>query len=113
MKRKRQETRQSSFLGMAGCSTSFFKDFASIVHPMREVQKQRKWDWNDEAKAAFKKLKGCLSEQTMLYHYVPGRETQLMVDASGTGLGACLVQRKGKDQPFQVVSYRSRAPERC
>ena len=45
----------------------------------------------------------------MLYHYVPGRETQLMVDASGSGLGACLVQRKGKDQPFQVVSYRSRA----
>jgi hypothetical protein len=87
----------------------FIPDFAQIVHPLRQLQKAKKWDWGIECQQAFVKLRNCLSEQTMLHHYVPGRETEVIVDASGTGLGAVLVQKPSKNQPFQVVSYRSRA----
>ena len=108
-KAPRSQAELRSFLGMAGYSMRFIKDFANIVHPMRVLQKNKKWEWNKECQESFEKLTGCLSEHTMLHHFVPGKETEIIVDASGTGLGACLVQRKGKDKPFHVVSYRSRA----
>ena len=40
----------------------------------------------------FEKLTGFLSEHTMLHHLVPGKEIEIIIDASGTGLGGCLVQ---------------------
>ena len=98
-----------SFLGMAGYSMNFIQGYASIINPLRELQKKKRWDWNKECQEAFERLRNCLTESTMLHHYVPGRETQLMTDASNSGLGACLMQKSGKDQPYHVVSYRSRA----
>ena len=85
-----------SFLGMAGFSMRFIHNFANIVSPMRLMMKNKKWDWNTECQSAFEKLKTCLSEQTLLHHYVPGHDTEVIVDASLTGLGAVLVQRKSK-----------------
>ena len=98
-----------SFLGMAGYSMRFIHDFARIVHPMREMLKGKKWDWNVECQSAFEELKVCLSEQTLLHHYVPGSETEVVVDASMTGLGAVLVQKDSKQAPFHVVAYKSQA----
>ena len=40
----------------------------------------------------FEQLKSSLSEYSLLYHYVIGQDTELVVDASETGLGAVLVQ---------------------
>ena len=40
---------------------------------------------------------------------MPGKETELVVDASKTGLGAILLQKPSKNQPFHVVAYKSRA----
>ena len=94
-----------SFLGMAGYSMNFIQGYANIISPLRELQKKKRWDWNEECQEAFERLRNCLTESTMLHHYVPGRETQLMTDASNSGLGACLMQKSGKDKPFHVVSY--------
>lgn len=105
----RNQAELRSFLGMAGYSMNFIENFAAIVHPLRELQKKSRWEWDESCENAVSKLKASLSEQTLLCHYMPGRETQVVVDASGSGLGACLVQRKSKQQPFRVVSYRSRA----
>ena len=108
-KAPRSQAELRSFLGMAGYSMRFIHDFASIVHPLREMMKGNKWNWDAECQAAFEKLKTCLSEQTLLHHYTPGSETEVIVDASLTGLGAVLVQKKSKNEPFHVVAYKSRA----
>ena len=97
-----------SFLGMAGYSMRFIGNFAAIVHPLRELLKAEKWSWDEYCKTAFEEVKDSLSEQTLLHHYMPGRETELVVDASNTGLGACLLQKPSKHKPFQIVAYKSR-----
>ena len=97
-----------SFLGMAGYSMRFIPDFASMVHPLRQMLKSKKWDWNQECNEAFERLKKCLTEQTLLHHYIPSRETEVIVDASNTGLGAILTQKANKNEPFHAVAYKSR-----
>ena len=59
--------------------------------------------------AAFEQLKSSLHEYSLLYHYVIGQDTELVVDASETGLGAVLVQRASKTEPFRPVMYKSRS----
>ena len=108
-KAPRNQAEIRSFLGMAGFSMRFIHDYANVVHPLRALLKEKKWNWNEECEAAFSKLKSCLTEQTLLHHYVPGKETELVVDASQKGLGAVLLQKGRKSEPFHVVSYRSRA----
>ena len=98
-----------SFLGMAGYSMTFIPNLSQIVHPLRELAKAKRWLWPDECKTAFETLKAELSEQSMLNHYVPGRETEVIVDASLTGLGAVLVPRASKNEPYRAVVYKSRS----
>ena len=98
-----------SFLGMAGFSERFIPNFASIVHPLRQQLKENVWSWDKTCQAAFTKLQASLSEFSLLHHYVIGHDTELIVDASITGLGAVLVQRASKAKAFHPVVYKSRA----
>ena len=98
-----------SFIEMAGSSESFIPNFATIVQPLRQQMKQTSWGWEEASEEAFIKLKESLSEHSLLHHYVIGRDTELVVDASLTGLGAVLVQRASTMEPFQPVMYKSRS----
>ena len=97
-----------SFLGMATYSERFIPRFADIVFPLRQLLKQKKWTWQDEHQMAFENVKEALSKDALLHHYVIGRETEVIVDMSDSGLGAVLVQRESKKTPFQPVIYKSR-----
>jgi transposase InsO family protein len=98
-----------SFLGMAGFSERFIPNFASIVHPLRQQLKENIWAWDEKCQEAFTKLQASLSEFSLLHHYVIGHDTELVVDASITGLGAVLVQRASKTEAFHPVMYKSRS----
>ena len=98
-----------SFLGMAGYSMQFLPNFAQIAHPLRELAKAKQWNWTPECQEAFKELKTRLSKHSLLNHYVTGRDTEVIVDASLTGLGAVLVQRASSNEPYQAVMYKSRS----
>ena len=98
-----------SFLGMSGYSMRFIQNFAQIAHPLRMLAKDNKWNWTDDCQKAFETLKESLSEHTLLCHYQPEYETEIVVDASLTGLGAVMVQRNQTSDPFHVVAYKSRA----
>ena len=98
-----------SFLGMAGYSMAFIPNFSQTVHPLWELAQTKRWQWPEECQGAFEKLKAELSEQSLLNHYVPGRETEVIVDASLTGLGAVLVQRASRTEPYRAVVYKSRS----
>ena len=65
--------------------------------------------WILEHQKAFDKLKECLSSETTLAYYVPGSETELVVDGSQDGLGAILAQKDAATNKFRPVAYSSRA----
>jgi len=96
-----------SFLGMAGYSGKFIPNFASIVASLREAMNNR-WDWGVSQKQAFEKLKS-LTKESLLRHYVIARDTELVVDASLTGLGAVLLQRSSPNESFKPVIFKSRS----
>ncbi|CAB4002721.1 Hypothetical predicted protein [Paramuricea clavata] len=98
-----------SFLGMAGFSERFIPNFASIVHPLRQQLEENIWAWDEKCQEAFTKLQASLSEFSLLHHFVIGHDTELVVDASITGLGAVLVQRASKTEAFHPVMYKSRS----
>ena len=98
-----------SFLGMAGFSERFIPNFASIVHPLRQKLKENVWAWDGKCQEAFLRRQDSLSEFSLLHHYVIGHDTEGVVDASMTGLGAVLVQRASKTDAFYPVMYKSRA----
>ena len=94
---------------MAGYSERFIPNFASIAQPLRKLLKDKSWYWDEVCQAAFKQLKSSHSEHSLLYHYVIDQDAELVVDASETGLGAVLVQRASKTEPFRPVMYKSRS----
>ena len=98
-----------SFLGIAGFSERFIPNFARIVHPLRQTLKENAWAWDGECQEAFLRLQDSLSEFSLLHHYVIGHDTEVVVDASMTGLGAILIQRASKTEAFHPVMYKSRA----
>ena len=97
-----------SFLGMVGFSERFIPNFASIVHPLRQKLKENVWAWDGKCQEAFLRLQDSLRE-FHYYHYVIGHDTEVVVDASMTGLAAVLVQRASKTEAFHPVIYKSRA----
>ena len=98
-----------SFLGMVGFSERFIPDYATLVAPLRELLKAKRWNWEAHHQKAFEEVKDSINERSQLFHYVVGRETELVVDASEKGLGLVLMQRESKNHPFEPVIFRSKA----
>ena len=63
--------------------------------------------FGEEQKAAFEKLKECLSSAETLGYFDNNAPTQVIADASPVGLGAVLTQTH-KDGP-RIISYASRS----
>ena len=76
-----------SFLGMAGYSSPFIPKFSEKTSKLRELLTATEYEWKQEHQMAFGELKKCLSSETTLAYFVPGRETELIVDGSPEGLG--------------------------
>ena len=71
-----------------------------FVHPLLQKLKENVWAWDGKCQEAFLRLQDSLSEFSLLHHYVIGHDTEVVVDASMTGLGAVLVQRASKTEAF-------------
>ena len=98
-----------SFLGMAGYSSPFIPKFSEKTAKLRELLVDTEYRWTLEHQKAFDELKECLSSETTLAYYVPGSETELVVDGSQDGLGAILAQKDPATNKFRPVAYSSRA----
>ncbi len=93
-----------SLLGMAQYVSRFIPNYADITEPLRRLtRKDSSWKWEAAEKKSFTNLKTALSSAEVMGYFDPRKETELIVDASPTGLGAILTQ-DGK-----VLSYASRA----
>ena len=95
------------FLGMIGYYRPFIQNFSSIAHPLTELLKQDKvFRWDEEQNKAFEKLKACLISDPILVYPDFKQEFYLATDASSTGLGAVLMQKR--KTRMRVISYASR-----
>nr|AAB34004.1 pol gene product {Gypsy/Ty3-class retrotransposon Cpr1} [Clupea pallasi=herring, testis, sperm, Peptide Transposon, 175 aa] [Clupea pallasii] len=98
-----------SLLGMANYCSRFIKDFASISAPLRELtRKDTPWHWGPEHARALQTIKDSLTSNTVMSYFDPGKDTELVVDASPVGLGAILYQ-KNKSGERRTIAYASRA----
>ncbi|XP_004288740.1 PREDICTED: uncharacterized protein LOC101297673 [Fragaria vesca subsp. vesca] len=96
-----------SFLGHAGFYRRFIKDFSKIARPLcRLLQKDVPFDFDDECKQAFEKLKELLTMAPVMMPWDWNEPFELMCDASDYAVGAVLGQQKDK-KPYAIY-YTSR-----
>ena len=92
------------FLGMLNFFSKFIPSQSSITDPIRQLlKKDSVWFWSHEHTAAVEQLKQILSCQPVLKHFNPAKSVKSQVDASKSGLGACLLQDGHR------VAYASRS----
>src|SRR5574338_502890 len=92
-----------SFMGMAGYYRRFIKDYSKMSSPLTNLtRKNQPFIWTEKCEQAFSRIKEALVNVPVLR--VPEGNENLVVytDASGSGLGAVLMQQD------QVVAYASR-----
>lgn len=98
-----------SLLGMANYCSRFIKDFSSISEPLRMLtRKDTPWEWGPDQQAALQVLKDSLTSDFTLSYFYPGRDTELIMDASPVGLGAILCQKDEKGVKH-VIAYARRS----
>lgn len=81
------------FLGLTNYLSRFIPNYAQVVEPLRILlKKDNTFIWCHTQNRAFEELKRCISSAPVLRYYSPREPVTLSVDASGRGLGACLLQ---------------------
>jgi len=77
-------------IGLASFYIRFVRNFNSLVSPVTEVLKGKKFEWNDQAKKAFESIKEKLINA--LIRTIPNFAQVFKVecDAFGMGIGAVL-----------------------
>lgn len=99
-----------SFLGLAGYYRSFIKGFASMASPLTKLlQKNTPWRWEQQEEQSFISLKEALANQAVMSLPDLNRPFTIETDASGTGLGAVLLQENVDTGLLQPIAFISRA----
>ena len=81
------------FLGMVNYFSEFIPNQSEITTPLRHLlKKEAVWTWSHEHTQSVEHLKRILSSQPVLKFFDPSKPVKLQVDASKSGLGACILQ---------------------
>ena len=95
-----------SFWGLANYYNSYILNMHILRAPLNHLlKKDIKWNWTDESKKAFDKLKTALMSNLALIHYKHNKQIYVVSDTSNFGLGAVILHKDGsKLKPIQHVS---------
>lgn len=105
--RPNNEGELRSFLGSSNYVARFIRNYSDLTHPLRKLlHKDEKFQWKQDQKDAFLKLKSAMSDPKTLRYYDVNLRTELVVDASPWGLGAILTQID-KNGYVNVCGYAS------
>ena len=97
------------FLGMVNYFSQFIPKQSEITAPLRQlIKKEAAWTWSHEHPQSVEHLKGILSSQPVLKFFHPTKPVKLQVDASKSGLGACILQ---DEHPIAYASRSLTPPE--
>jgi transposase InsO family protein len=95
-----------SFLGFANYFRTFIPKFSSHEAQLRSLE-TRAFKYTTADHQAFQYLRTAVTTDSSLASFEADAHTEVHVDASGTGLGAILIQRQASGS-MRVVSYASR-----
>ncbi|XP_061390803.1 uncharacterized protein LOC133326139 [Musca vetustissima] len=80
-----------------------------LAKPLNDLRKENvKFQFGDEQKLAFDKLKQCMTNEPVLHIFNEKFETEVHTDASIDGYGAVLLQKSPDDNLLHPVYYMSR-----
>lgn len=98
------------FLGFANYYRKFIRDFSMLAKPLTDLTRKGSnfQVWPLEAIRAFEALKSAFVSAPILSHPNPGLPFVLEVDASETGVGALLSQRRTPEGPLLPCGFYSR-----
>lgn len=103
------------FLGKMNFYSSFIKDMSKIAVPLYEkTGKYVQFEWTEQMKESFNKLKEQLAEEIKLYLPDYEKKFTLETDASDTGIGAVLLQETedGRIMPIRWASRKLNKAEK-
>lgn len=104
--KNRRELRR--FLGLAGYYRRFCPNFAHVSSPLTDlISPKVEFEWSPECRESFHKLKCFLTSEPVLKTPDFNKAFQVQVDASGTGVGAVLLQEDEGSGVLHPVSYMS------
>nr|ALD16272.1 retrovirus-related polyprotein [Macrostomum lignano] len=104
-------TKVQSFLGLAQYFRKFLPNFAKTAKPLYDLLKFDKWkqdNWTQRQQESFDEIKRQLTSDALLQHPDFDKPFIIETDASGTGLGAVLLQET-EDKKERPIAYVSRA----
>ena len=95
-------------MGMINQLGKFSLNLADITQPLRQLlSKTSTWYWGPDQEQAFVRIKGELSQPTVLALYNPQAHTKVCADASSYGVGAVLMQEN--HSTWKPVAFASRS----
>ena len=99
-----------SFLGMATYCAKFIHNFSDVSEPLRKLtKKDQPFHWKAEHDQSFNTIKELLTSAEIMAYFDSSKETELLTDASPSGLSAILIQHTPGKEDRRVVAYASRA----
>ena len=106
----KDRTAVKSFLGMCtGLGSKFIPDFTHAAKELNELTKKNTaWTWGAVHEEAVTKIKNILTSDLILRNFNPDWKTQVVTDASRSGLGFALMQQDPDNKNWHLVQCGSR-----
>ena len=99
-----------SFLGLATYCSKFIRNFSDLTQPLRDLTKKHAtFRWTSQHAKSFQAVKSALESSTVMAYFDQNKETELVTDASPTGLSAILSQKSAGQDDRKIVAYISRS----
>lgn len=97
-----------TFLGMVGFYGKFIPNLARTCRPLYELlQKDSEFNWSEKAQEAWKKIKNDLANASSLSIFDSKLPIIVATDASGDGIGACLLQVENGEEKAMAFASRT------